>query len=93
MAFPWGLVSLLVGIVYGYVTPGRQDKMALLKKGIVIGVVLALVFAIVGFLLNVRALGVDLGAIGIFVEVVVLTILFVLGAWIGDVLEGAPKKV
>jgi hypothetical protein len=91
MAIPWGLVTLLIGIIYGYVTPGRQNKMALFKKGLIIGIVLALVFAIIGFATGFDALGVG-GALGILVSVVFLTILFVVGAWIGDFLEGASKK-
>jgi cation transporter-like permease len=91
MAFPWGLLTFLFGIVYGYVTPGRQDKMAMFKKGLIIGIILAIVFAIIGFLTGYDALGVA-GAIGVLISIIVLSILFVAGTWVGDLLEGAKAK-
>lgn len=92
MAVPWGLVALLVGLLYGYLKPGRQDKWAMLKKGAVIGILLAVVFTLLGALLNLDPLGLGAGFVGIVLAVLVLTILFVVGAWLGDMLEGAPKR-
>lgn len=89
---PWGLIVLLFGILYGYFTPGRQDKWRMLKKGIFIGIVLALVLGILGYLANVNALGLGRGIVDVFVSVLVLTILFIVGVWLGDVLEGAPRR-
>jgi hypothetical protein len=90
----WGWIVLLIGILYGYFTPGRQNKMDIFKKGLVIGLVLGLVFAIVGTLANVNPLGfgVGTGVVAIIVGVVFLTIAFVVGVWIGDLIEGRPKR-
>ncbi|MCA1813548.1 MAG: hypothetical protein LC624_06310 [Halobacteriales archaeon] len=89
-----GWLALLIGIVYGYVTPGRQDKMQLFKMAIVYGIVIAVVLALIGYFLNTDALGLGLGAtvVGIIVSVIVISIIFVLGAWIGDFLEEKLKK-
>ena len=43
MGFPWGILVVLVGIAYGYFTPGRQSKMQILKKGLLWGLVVAIV--------------------------------------------------
>lgn len=92
MAVPWGLVVLLVGILYGYLSPGRQDKWKILKTGFLIGVVLALLFAIVGSLAGMNPLGLGGGIAETIIGVAVLSVLFVIGVWIGDFLEGAPKR-
>jgi len=87
----WGLIVFLVGALYGYMTPGRQDKMDLFWKGTVIGVVLAVVFALLGAASGYNALGFG-GGVGLFLTVVVLTVLFVIGAWVGDLLEGRQPR-
>ncbi|HVL86693.1 MAG TPA: hypothetical protein VM681_01600 [Candidatus Thermoplasmatota archaeon] len=93
MAVPWGLVVFLFGIVYGYVTPGRQDKVGLFKTALLVGVVLGILFALVGFVVDLSPVGFASGqdVLGFIVSVVVLSLLFVIGAWIGDWLEGAVR--
>jgi hypothetical protein len=93
MAVPWGVIVFLVGILYGFFTPGRQDKGRLLRNGIIIGLVLALVFALLGAFAGANPLGFGgSGFVGIFVSALVLTILFVLGVWLGDLLEGRGAR-
>jgi hypothetical protein len=93
MAFPWGLIVVLVGIAYGYFTPGRQSKMAILKRGLLWGLVIAVVFAVLGYFLNVDPLGLTgAGLISVFVSFVVLTLFFILGVWIGDMIEGRGSR-
>jgi len=92
MAVPWGLVVLLIGVLYGYFTPGRQDKMKMLKMGVIIGIVLGLLFGLIGYLAGQSALGFGNDVVGTFIGIVVMTILFVVGVWVGDLIEGAPKR-
>lgn len=92
MAVPWGLVVFLVGILYGYLKPGRQDKVKLLKTGFVVGVVLAVLFALVGSVADANPLGLGAGILATILGVLFLTVLFIIGVWIGDWLEGAPKR-
>jgi hypothetical protein len=87
----WGLIVFLVGIAYGYMTPGREDKMHLFWNGLLIGAVTAFVFAVLGTLSGYDALGFG-GGLGLFITIVALTLLFVVGAWIGDFLEWQPRK-
>lgn len=82
---PWGLVVFVIGLAYGFMSPGRQDKSQLFKKGLLWGLVIAVVVALLGWLFNANPLGLaDVGFFGILIAAVVLTIVFVLGVWIGD---------
>jgi hypothetical protein len=91
MAVPWGLLTFVIGILYGAFKRGRQDKGALFREGLVIGIVLAIVLVVIGLLTNAPALGIA-GAFGILVAAVVLSLLFILGVWIGDLITGARRQ-
>lgn len=82
---PWGLVIFLVGIAFGYFSPGRQDKSQLFKKGLLWGLLIAVVVAVLGALFGANPLGLaDVGFLGILIAAVVLTLVFILGVWVGD---------
>jgi hypothetical protein len=87
----WGLIAFGVGVLYGYASPGREDKTALFWKGTLIGLVLGIVFALFGLMSGYDALGFG-GGFGLFITIVVMTVLFVIGAWVGDFLEGKPRR-
>lgn len=91
MAVPWGLLTFVIGILYGALARGRQDKSQLFKQGLVIGLVLALVLVLIGFFVGAPALGFG-GALGIIVGAIVLSLLFILGVWIGDLITGARRQ-
>lgn len=88
----WGILTFGVGVVYGLLRPGRENKWLLFKTGLLIGLILALVFALIGFFLDVDPLGFGTTFLGLFVTVLVLTVLFVLGAWVGDLIEGVARR-
>ena len=81
----WGLLIFLVGIGYGFLSRGREAKMALFITGVFIGLILALVSWLLGGL---QGIPTGTGTLGIVVGVTLLTLLFVLGAWVGDMFEG-----
>lgn len=85
----WGLVTFLIGVAYGFLVKGRQDKSRLFVTGLVIGLVLAIIFGLLGGL---SGFGLPAGFLGILLATVILTILFVLGVWIGDMIEGRSRK-
>jgi cation transporter-like permease len=91
MAVPWGLLTFVIGLLYGALKRGRQDKSSLFLQGLVIGIVLAIVLIIIGVVTNSPALGFG-GALGILIAAVVLSLLFVLGVWIGDLITGARRQ-
>lgn len=88
----WGWLALLVGIAYGYFTPGHQDKGALLKKGLLYGIVIAVVLALIAYFLNVSLLGFGRGLIANVIGAIIVVLLFVAGVWLGDVIEHRVKK-
>ena len=90
MAVPWGLILFLVGILYGLLAKGKQDKSHLFKRGLLIGFVLAIVIAVIGFLTGAPALGFG-GALAILWTALILSLLFILGVWLGDLLEGKRR--
>jgi len=93
------ILAFLIGLVYGYVKPGKEDRIALLKKGIIYGIIIGIVFGLIMFLAAtyLGGFGAGLlffagGIIVIFISVVVLVIIFIIGTFIGDLLEAALKK-
>jgi fatty acid desaturase len=82
----WGIITFLFGFLYGWISPGRQSKSALMMNGLWIGLIVALVFLFIGLFANAPALGLG-GGFGIFVTIVLLTLVFILGAWLGDLVE------
>ncbi|HET6404080.1 MAG TPA: hypothetical protein VFH78_05495 [Candidatus Thermoplasmatota archaeon] len=82
-----GWLALLGGIAYGYFSPGRQDLKTLLKKGLLYGLILAVILAVVGILLNFSILGFGDSFIANIIGAVIVVLLFVAGVWFGDWLE------
>ncbi|MCA1830490.1 MAG: hypothetical protein LC663_03115 [Actinobacteria bacterium] len=91
----WGtIITLVVGIAYGYLTPGRQNKTELFKKGVLWGIVIAVVLAVLGFVFGSNPLfltGAG-GVIGFVIAAIVLVLVFILGVWIGDALESRKSR-
>ncbi len=83
-------LTFVLGIIYGYVSPGRENRDALLRKGLTIGIVLAIILVVLGLFVGGSIM--TLSGVAIFVEVVILTVLFIIGTWIGDWLEGRSRS-
>lgn len=88
MAIPWGLVAIVVGALYGYFKKGKQDKSEIFKTGVIWGLIVALIFAVLGALADTNPVGFGAGFLGTALAFIILTALFVLGVLIGDWLEG-----
>lgn len=88
----WGLLVVLAGGLYGWFAPGRADKGGLLWNGFLLGIVLALVLALLGAAIGVAPLPLGAGLMGVVLTVLVLTVLFVVGAWLGDALSGLASR-
>jgi hypothetical protein len=87
----WGLLAIVIGFLYGALKKGRQDKGRLLREGLMIGLVVGIVLAVIGLVAGVPLLGVS-GFIGAIIAAVVITLLFILGVWLGDLVTGARKS-
>jgi ethanolamine transporter EutH len=89
MAFPWGLIVFLIGIAYGWLSPGRQDKSYIFKQGLLWGLVVAIVVAILGYFFGLNPLGLgDVSFLNLLISFIVLTLVFMVGVWLGDMIEG-----
>lgn len=95
MNIPWGLIVIVLGFAYGALKPGRQRKGALFASGLLIGVLLAVGLLLLGSLANVPVLEIAglVGAVGLVVTAVVLSLLFILGVWLGDLVTGAGRHL
>jgi hypothetical protein len=93
MVFELSAVTIAIGILYGYFKRGKEDRMALLKKGALIGIIIAIILVAVAGLLSNGEMLLAGGFIGIFVfiNVIILAVLFILGTFIGDWLEEKSK--
>lgn len=89
MAYTLEILIIVIGIIYGYMNKGKEDRFALLKKGAVIGIILGAIMVVIGFIGGggILLLGSLAGAY-IFIEVIILAVLFIIGTIIGDMFEG-----
>ena len=84
------ILAFIIGLVYGYVKPGKEKRWELLKKGVVYGIILGLIFGFFGLLMGGLVLSVGT-AIRTFIKMIVLTIIFIAGTFFGDLLETVVK--
>ena len=88
MAITLEVLIIIIGIIYGYMKPGKEDRSTLLKKGVVIGIILGAILVVLGLIGGrwILLLGTVAGVL-VFVEVIILAVLFIIGTYIGDMLE------
>ena len=88
MGYTLEILIIIIGIIYGYMKPGKEDRSTLLKKGVVIGIILGAVMVVLGLIGGrwILLLGTVAGVL-VFVEVIILAVLFIIGTYIGDMLE------
>jgi hypothetical protein len=86
----WGLLALVIGLLYGWLKPGHQEQ--IMVRGIVIGLVVGIVLALLGVAVGSNPVYVGSGFLGVFLGIVIITLLFVLGVWLGDMIERKPRS-
>ena len=88
MAYTLVILIIIIGIIYGYMKPGKEDRSTLLKKGVVIGIILGAIMVVLGLIGGrwILLLGTLAGAV-VFIEVIILAVLFIIGTYMGDMLE------
>jgi hypothetical protein len=88
------ILNLILGIVFGFFHRGNEDYTGILRNGAIAGLILGIIFVLIamylpgGMSINVGFLGV----FGIFIEIIIFVIIFILGAFIGDRIESIRKK-
>jgi Mg/Co/Ni transporter MgtE len=84
------LIAFIAGVIYGYMSPGKEDRVKLLKKGLRIGVIVGLVLAVLNLLVGgILSFGATL--VGSIIGIGFLTLIFVVGTIVGDWLERKAK--
>ena len=84
------LIFFILGVIYGLVHPGREDRLGMLKKSIGIGFLLGLVFGILiamflPGILSIFAVGMSIVAFTMLV--LTIAIPFIIGTILGDLIE------
>jgi hypothetical protein len=95
MNIPWGLIVVFLGFAYGALVPGKQNKGTLFLGGLLVGVLLAVALIALGFLTHVPILEIAgvVGGVGMVITAAVLSLLFVVGVWLGDLVTGAGRHL
>jgi len=89
------LLNFIIGISFGFFHRGKEDLTGILRNSAIIGIVLGIIFVLVSMYLipGSTSIGVGfLGVFGVFITIIIFVIIFIVGAFIGDWLEGALKK-
>jgi len=89
------LLNLIFGIVFGFLHHGKEDYTGLLRNGAIAGIILGIFFVLLASYLVPAGTSINvgfLGIFGIFIEIIIFVIIFILGAFIGDRLESVLKK-
>jgi hypothetical protein len=89
------LLNLIIGIAFGFFHHGREDYKGLIRNGVITGIILGIVFVLTwSFLLPgdlIISLG-YLGVFGIFIDILLFVLIFLVGTFIGDRSERILKK-
>ncbi len=89
------LLNFIIGITFGFFHHGKEDLTGILRNSAIIGIVLGIIFVLVSMFVVPGGISSDvgfLGVFGIFIEILIFVIIFIVGAFIGDWLEGVLKK-
>ena len=50
MAYTLEILMIIIGIIYGYMKPGKEDRSSILKKGVIIGIILGVIMVVLGLI-------------------------------------------
>lgn len=92
MIVPWALLMFLTGAVYGTFVPPWASRVRALGFGLVTGLLLAGFAVATGARTGAHPLGFSTTGPGVFAAVLLLTILFGAGAWLGTLVRDATEK-
>ncbi len=89
------VLIIIAGIIYGYVHPGKEDRVHILKKGLRYGFIIGVIIGFIGLFTDNISVALARGFSGIFLFLIfafMISIEFVIGTFIGDFLEEKIKK-
>lgn len=83
----WGLSTLVIGGLFGWLAPGVQHRHRVHRTGLVLGIVVAALFVLIGAWTGWPPLGIGLTPSDMAASAIGMAVLFEVGVWIGDVLN------
>jgi hypothetical protein len=89
------LLNFIIGIAFGFLHRGKEDLMGILRNGAIAGLVLGIIFVLISTFVVPAGMSISasfLGIFGIFIVIILYVIIFIVGAFIGDWLEGVLRK-
>jgi hypothetical protein len=89
------LLNLILGIAFGFFHKGKEDLTGILKNGAITGIILGIIFVLASIFLVPEGISIGVGFLGVFgffIVIIIFVIIFIVGAVIGDWLEGVLKK-
>ncbi len=89
------VIVFIAGIVYGYIKPGKEPRMALFKKALYYGAIIGIIFGVISFFMGgsliMAPIRASVAFLGIIISVAYIALVFIFGTWIGDLLEEKIK--
>jgi len=89
------ILNLILGIAFGFFHKGKEDYYSLLKNGVIVGLILGIIFVLAAEYYFPAGISINFGALGapgIFLEIFMFVVIFILGAFIGDKIEQIVRK-
>lgn len=89
------LLNLILGIAFGFIHRGKENYANLLRNGTIAGLVLGIVFVLAAQYLLPAGAGIGMGfsgVLGVFIEIILFLVIFIVGTFLGDRIEGLRKK-
>lgn len=89
------LLTLLIGIAFGFFHKGKEDYWGILRNGAVLGIVIGVLAVLISMFLAPGSTSLSFDFLGIFGTILVIlifVILMIVGAFIGDRIERILKK-
>jgi hypothetical protein len=90
------LADFILGIAFGYFHSGKEDYKGLIRNGGILGLAIGCIFVLVAEFVSPGSAGIGVGVpggmLGFLVEIILFVVLFIFGAFLGDMLEGVRKK-
>jgi hypothetical protein len=89
------ILNFFLGMAFGFFHRGKEDYTGILRNGAIIGLILGIILVLVSMYLVRGGTSLDLtflGLWGIFIEIILFVIIFIVGAFFGDRLEPFLKK-
>ena len=103
MAGDLSIIIVILGILYGFFNKGTENYLRILFKGLKIGLSIGIIIGIITFIFSTLSGGIIAGLVGGFlvgstgailfiILVGIITIEFIVGVFIGDVLEKLLRR-